>query len=367
MPYTAQKPAGAGKTVALAFLETIFAMSWGLLGGAVLLPLTGLWYLGIAPSLLLAVYVLASIETNGRTGPLVALELRQYSSAGKRHVSVWITFTRIISTVILFPLLMTCCITLLFGKRSLPELFTGIKISEIDRRLDPRPRREIDRTVKAANTRLRALILAPLAASAAMFFLNYSAPEVIYVQQSAPEFELPEHEQELLGQYLELTALHPEELEYHVRLASLYYRNQMQQDLMDELGVIAGIDPEHAILLLADTTEFSFHMLEPDGEDSLQPDSTITLVAEPEEIQADSADTITADTLSTDSPVLQPGSLEVQQDTLVSLQEDSLEQAPAESLEQAPADTMLPLPEAEIEDTLSVPEEILEPDTIIQP
>ena len=363
MPYTAQKPAEAGKTFALALREAFFVYSWGLLGGAVLLPITAMWYIGIPPALLASAYVLALMENRGRTGPFTALDLRQYSSGGKRHVSVWATFARIIATSLLLPPLAVGFITMLSGKRPLPELITGTRITEIDRRLDPRPRREIERTVKTARNRFRALILAPLAASAAMLFLDYSAPEVISVQQAVPEFELPESERELLIQYLELTTIHPEELEYHVRLASLYYRNNMEQDLDKELEIISRIDPEHAILLLADTTEFSFHMLEP--ADSLVPDSTITLVAEPVVIIEDSAET---DTLAVDSVGIRPDTLEtITPETSVQEPVDTLVTPVEEQIVEP--DTTETAQETTEPDTLeTVPEEeIIEPDTLVQP
>lgn len=367
MPYTAQKPAGKGKTFSLAFQEVIFVFSWGLLGGAVLLPVTDLWYAGALPALLVAVYSLASTETSGKSGPLVALELRQYSSAGKRNVSIWMTFFRIACTALLLPPLAVGFVTMIFGTRPLPELLTGTRITEIDRRLDPRPRRDIEHSMKSAGNRLRMLILAPLVASAAMFLLDYSAPEVISVQQAEPENELPEHERELLIQYLELTTLHPEELEYHVRLASLYYRNGMNRDLEDELDIIAGIDPEHAILLLADTTEFSFDLLQNTAGDSLAPDTTITLVTL-SDAPPDTAETSDADTLGSDSVEIQPDTLQTvtvdipeiaAADTTVETQPDTLLEEPAETpeTETDEPDTLAAVPE----------EETIEPDTLVQP
>lgn len=358
MPYTEQKLAGIGKSLALAARETLFACSWGIFGGAVLIPLTSYWYVGIPPFLLGAVYALSSTETVGRAGPLASLELRQYSSFGRRRTSFRATFTRIICTVLLLPPLAVGFIPMLFGKRSLPELFSRTRITVADRGLDPRPQQQIDKTKGSAKKRLRALTLAPLTASAAIFILSYTASEVISSQQTGTGFELPVYEQELLAQYLELTAMHPEELEYHVRLASLYYRNSMEQDLMGELEIIAGIDPEHAILLLADTTEFSFHLLEPSAEDTPMPDTTITLIAEPVVVQEDSAE---ADTLagSLQEAAVQDTIPEASPDTLPPVPEDTSAVLPAAepALEEEEPDTIETLPE----------EEAFEPDTIIQP
>ncbi len=368
MPYTAQKPADAGKLIALYLREVIFVSSWGILGGALLLPFTLYWYYGIPAAVLIAVYFLASMETTDRTGPLVALELRQYSPEGRRNVPNGLAYLRIILTVILFPPLLLSCVTILFGKRSLPELFTGIRITEIDRRLDPRPGREIEQRMTSARSRLRSLIIAPLAVSALMFFLRHSAPEVVSIQGMEADETLPEHEQELLVHYLELTTLHPEELEYHVRLASLYYRNDMQQDLIDELEVIRELDPEHAILILADTTAFSFSMLEPNqGTDSLPPDTTITLTVPEPQTQADTTEADEPDTLPPVEPELLEGTPESTPDSLVvEVTPDTLETVTDDS---ASVETT-PLEEGDTTETPDVsqtPEEAIEPDTLVHP
>jgi hypothetical protein len=180
---------------------------------------------------------------------------------------------------------------------------------------------------------------------------------------------LPEHEQELLVHYLELTTLHPEELEYHVRLASLYYRNDMLQDLSDELEVIRELDPDHAILILADTTSFSFAMLEPHyGTDSLPPDTTITLTATEPQAPADTTEAEEPDSLSPGEPELLEEIPEPPPDTLVVLEaepdtmETLLPDSP--SVETAP-----PVEEdtAETTELPLTPEDAVEPDTLVQP
>jgi len=72
--------------------------------------------------------------------------------------------------------------------------------------------------------------------------------------------------------YLELAALHPDELEYHVRLASLYHRNNMLSDLENQLSEIRRLNPEHALLILGDTSRVGFDDLV-STPDSLIPDS----------------------------------------------------------------------------------------------
>lgn len=360
MPYTSQKPASASKVLALALRETVFVLGWALLGGAVLLPFTAYWYAGIIPGAILSAYALARMEAFGRTGPLVALEMRQYSAGGRRRVPLWRTFTRILVTVVTAPPLAAGYLPMAFGTRPLPELASRTRLTSLDRRLDPRPKMEIEASVKAARQRFRLLAAAPLVASAAMFVLNARAPEVIMVQGGGNGHELPEHERELLIQYLELTSLHPEELEYHVRLASLYYRNGMERDLAEELQLIAGIDPEHAILILADTTAFHFGMITPEEPDTLPPDLT---VPELTPVTPAEQDSLQSDTLETDS-------MEVPEDTLDASQEDTptLPDTSAfagEPLEETPPET-LETGTVQLEnDTVEQEEPALEPDTLV--
>lgn len=364
MPYTSQKPASASKVLALAIRETVFVLGWALLGGAVLLPFTAYWYTGIIPGAVLSAYALARMEAVGRTGPLTALEMRQYSAGGRRRVPLWRTFVRILLTALTAPPLAVGYLPMAFKARPLPELASRTRLTSLDRRLDPRPRMEIEASVKNARQRFRLLTAAPLVASAAMFVLNARAPEVIMVQGGGNGDELPEHERELLIQYLELTNLHPQELEYHVRLASLYYRNGMERDLAEELEIIAAIDPEHAILILADTTGFHFGMITPEEPDTLSPDLTVpelTSVAPAEQ------DSVPADTMVTDS-------IDIPQDTVnVTLEgspsppdtsaadESPLEETPPETLE-----TVSDQLEIEIEnETVEQEETAVEPDTLL--
>jgi len=52
-----------------------------------------------------------------------------------------------------------------------------------------------------------------------------------------------------------MKSMYPDSIEFHVRLASLYYRNDMEEDLLLELNEIRRIDPNHSILMLeADLT-----------------------------------------------------------------------------------------------------------------
>jgi len=361
----------------LALQETLFVIAWAALAGALFLPLTSLWIFSMLPAALIAINFLTAMELSGESSPLVSLELEQHPANGARVVSRMSVYFRILLTVLLFPALLTGYVTLLFGAVSIPELITGIRLTVVNRGLDPRPRSVIRDIVRKAGIRLRALIIVPMAAAAAAFLLLHSAPSVISMQSDEVQEGLPAEEQELLTHYLELTAIHPEELEYHVRLASLYYRNDMQQDLMNELTIIEGIDSTHAILLLADTTAFTFSQLEPLPEDSsagLYADAPVGLVTEA------TADSTEADSTAVDSLAVQPDTtvLVIPQDSLPVITVDTVQHVPdtlpetvQDSLQVTPVpqetDTSSVVPEPEPEVIQETEEETVEPEAIVQP
>jgi len=378
LSYHTQKPAANSKVLALALQETLFATAWGALAGALFLPLTNLWFYAILPGVLISIHFLVSMELSGNGSPLISLEIRQYSAYKQKSVSRSRVFFRILLTIILFPTALIGYIPLLFGKRSLPENFTGLRLTATDRRLDPRPLSTINAVIRKATIRIRALTIVPYAAAAAAFILLHSAPSVMLMHTAEIQDGLPEHEEELLTHYLELTALHPEELEYHVRLASLYYRNNMEQDLTNELTTIAEIDSTHAILMLADTTAFAFEMLEPLSDDS----SAINLTI-PEAIITDvQADSTAADSTASDSLETPADSTELvtDPDTLslinpsadsITIIQDTIPEELLDTLTTAPHEEGIDIP-AEIEEPVTdqVPEteeETVEPDTLIQP
>ncbi len=366
----------------LALQETLFVVAWTALAGALFLPLTRLWMFSMLPAALIAIHFLTAMELSGESSPLVLLELEQHPANGSKVVSKQSVYFRILLTVLLFPALLIGYVTLLFGTVSIPELVTGIRLTAVNRGLDPRPRSAIRDIVRKTGIRLRSLIIVPMAAAAAAFLLLHSAPSVISMQSAEVQNGLPAEEQELLTHYLELTALHPEELEYHVRLASLYYRNNMQQDLMNELTVIEGIDSTHAILLLADTTVFTFSQLEPLPEDSsagLYADAPVGLVAEAT-TDSTKADSTQADSTAADSLAVHPDTtvLVIPQDSLPVITADTVQHVPdtlpepvQDSLQVTPVleetDTSSVVQEPEPEEIQETEEEALEPEAIVQP
>jgi hypothetical protein len=366
LSYLTQRPADKGKVLTLALQETLFVVAWAALAGALFLPLTRLWILSMLPAALIAINFLAAMEMSGEGSPLVSTELEQHPANGARVVSKMSVYFRILLTVLLFPPLLIGYVTLLFGAVSIPELITDIRLTAVNRGLDPRPRSVIRDIVRKTGLRLWVLIIVPMIVAAAAFLLLHTAPSAMSLQSNDIQNELSSEEQELLTHYLELTALHPEELEYHVRLASLYYRNNMQQDLTNELTVIGGIDSTHAILLLADTTAFTFSQLEPLPEDSstgLYADAPVGLVAaaEPDSTEADSTQ---ADSTSTDSLVIQPDTtgLVTVEDSLPAVSVDTVQQVPDIQAETLP-DSLLVTPVPEEADTSAVTPEPEEPDT----
>lgn len=375
MSYHTQKRAENRKVLALALQETLFAAAWGALAGALFMPLTNLWMYAILPAVLISIHFLVSMEISGDGSPLISIEIKQFSAKGARFLSRKSIYFRILLTVILFPTALIGYIPLLFGKSSIPELITGIRLTATDRRLNPRDPAEINDLIKKAAIRIRTLTIVPLGAAAAAFLLLHSAPDAMLMLTPQTQEGLPEHEQELLTHYLELTALHPGELEYHIRLASLYYRNNMQQDLMNELSAIEGIDPTHAILILADSTAFSFEMLEPLPEDSSSLNSTTLNTFTVTETLPDSTE---ADSTATDSLVVPVDSLPTEADSLIIIPADTavmvpdtfqvelpetLPLTPDMEVMDVPAETITPVAD-EIQET---EEEIVEQDTLVQP
>ncbi|MCK5840744.1 MAG: hypothetical protein KAH31_01140 [Candidatus Sabulitectum sp.] len=378
MSYHLQRPAANSKVLALALQETLFAAAWGALAGALFLPLTNLWVYAILPGVLLSIHFLVSMELSGNGSPLISLEIRQYSAYKHKSVSRIRIYCRILLTIILFPVVLIGYIPLLFGKTSLPELFTELRITATDRRLDPRPVSTINAIIRNASIRIRTLTIVPFAAAAAAFILLHSAPSVMLLNTADIQDGLTEHEEELLTHYLALAALHPEELEYHVRLASLYYRNNMEQDLMNELEVIAEIDSTHAILILADSTVFTFEMLETIPDDSSGINLTIPVMTI-SDVQADStlADSTASDSLeipsdsveiATDTDTLSlistsADTITIFQDTMPEELPDTLNTVLYEEEIYIPADVTEPA----IDEVPETEEETVEPDTLIQP
>jgi len=118
---------------------------------------------------------------------------------------------------------------------------------------------------------------------------------------------LPEQEAILLAGYLEMAAVYPNSIEFHVRLASLYYRNGMLEDLTLELERISQLDPDHPMLLLGEDLDVTFSdiLVQPDTLDTDTSDVILeTPIAVQEPAPVDSTSALSEDSASVDSTTL---------------------------------------------------------------
>lgn len=163
------------------------------------------------------------------------------------------------------------------GGLSLPEAASRTDFRELDLQLDPRPRAIVMEGRKVAKRWVTAYTTSAIIVSTAMFLLaNPLTDDDRLTAEQGLFGEMSESDRELLTLYLELTALHPDELEYHVRLASLYHRNNMLPDLDNQLSEIRRLNPEHAFLVLGDTARVGFDDLVTPA-DPVIPDSSLVM------------------------------------------------------------------------------------------
>ncbi len=371
MSFRSQKPTTKQKVFTLALNELIFVYAWSALAGALLFSFTSLWMFALIPGALLSILALASAEMSVEGNPLVGLSIRQVPTRKGTAVTKKRVFFRILISVVLFPVALLPYIPLFFNKPSLPELVTGLRLVGVDKMLDPRPRSVIKKEIKSANTRFKYLSYIPMLAAIAAFALLHSSPKIKLLQQETQEIQtnLSEEDQLLLTSYLELINLHPEEIEYHVRIASLYYRNDMREDLLHELEVISRIDSTHAILLLADTSFVQFNDLIAVEDTVTIEENWITPLVTPATTDSTESDSteVNPDSLNADSISLNADTLVLQIDSILT---DTLVTIP-EINEDFMPDTIVPVITEEnleeSEEEISIEEETVEPDTLIQP
>lgn len=178
------------------------------------------------------------------------------------------------------------------GGLSLPEAVSRTDFRELDLQLDPRPRAIVMEGRKIAKRWVTAYTTSAIIVSAAMFVLANPLTDDDYLAEEQDIYgEMSESDRRLLSMYLELSALHPDELEYHVRLASLYHRNNMIPDLQNQLAEIRRLNPEHALLVLGDTTSVVFDDIvsatDPPLADSsaVMPDLTDSTLVRPDSLE----------------------------------------------------------------------------------
>jgi hypothetical protein len=234
-------------------METLLTLAWTLLLGAVARLLTG-FYLYLLPlQYLIAAAMVAwleSPESAHRTNPLSAFGLVEASSGG-RSATQWQTLLRILFTPPFLLAGLVGFLPLLSGRRSLPEVFSGTRIVPLNPALDPRSPVAIRRAESRIRVVVRFYTVFSLAIAALVLLVPVRFESIldrpVVIQR---ETGIPESDEQLLAIYLDLSARNPDVVEFHVRLASLYYRNGMTADLRQELEEVRRLDPAHAILIL---------------------------------------------------------------------------------------------------------------------
>ena len=290
----------------LYLLELAVILSWTLLLNTVLNLLSGNWFILLPVSYFLAVTMLAWLE-HSRTGtrgqcPLEAFGLAEISLSGSRPTE-WQTLRRLLFTP---PLLFIFCIGLIpvprTGKTIL-QMISGSMIVPLDIDMDPRPDNEILRHRRKALMKVISYSMLSLMVAAVMILVPPELSKGETAERITSLHSLPEEDRELLAAYLEMRAIYPDSLEFRVRLASLYYRNSMEEDLFLELQQIRRLDPDHSILLLEQDLSVTMEDLVI-GQDTTFPDSMqVTVIEQPEPPAGDTA--------AQDSTVLLPDSVSI--------------------------------------------------------
>lgn len=274
----------------LYILEISVILSWTLLLEVLFSLLSGNWYLLLPVSYLLSVTMLAWLEKPRiraiEQSPFEAMGLAEINIHG-RNPSEWQTLRRLLFTPPLI-LLGFGLIPVPRKNMTLLQLISGTKIVPLNVNMDPRTIEEIRNIRHRSFMKVVAYAFTSLMVTAIIVF---APPESTGTPETEPHriiSRLPQEEEELLAVYLELSNLYPDSIEFHVRLASLYYRNSMEADLVLELEEVRRLDPYHSILLLGEDLSVTIEDLRVDR-DSISADSAGTatdqtaLTQEPEE------------------------------------------------------------------------------------
>ncbi len=259
----------------LYILEIAVILSWTLLLETLFSLLSGSWYLLLPVSYLLSVTMLAWLEKSRiralSQSPFEALGLAEINVHG-RNPSEWQTLRRLLFTPPLI-LLGIGLVPVPWKKMTLLQLISSTKIVPLNIDMDPRTKEEIQDIRHRALMKVIAYTLTSLMVTAIIVFVPPESVISTEVDQHHVISRLPQEEEELLAAYLELRTLYPDSIEFHIRLASLYYRNNMEADLVLELEEVRRLDPDHSILLLGEDLSVSMEDLRVD-DDSISADST---------------------------------------------------------------------------------------------
>lgn len=290
----------ARQHLGLAAMETALLLAWAILLDAILRLVTDA-FLGALPVLYTMVAILLAWLEDARVSspadPLTAKGLAEVDRTG-RMPSRWRTLLRVLLTGPSFILLLAGFWPVFGGGRSLPELAAGVKLVPLDPALDPRPLEAI-MTDRARNRRtVLAYTILSLVMAAALVVIHMPRVPLLVTQDGSPDAGMTEEDRQLLASYLELSAMFPDSLEFHVRLACLYYRNGMSADLAKELDDVERLDPDNPVLLLREDLDTGI-------EEALQP---LDSMPEPSPLGFGRPPSVPFDSLGADSAGVPPDS-----------------------------------------------------------
>ncbi len=278
----------------LALMETALLLAWALMLDSVIRFATSA-YLHILPlTFILAANILAWLEDPGvsrMADPMTAKGLAEVDSNGRKPPR-WRTLLRLLVTPPALLLLMAGFLPVLSGRRSLPEVCAGVRLVALDPSLDPR---RIDRIMSIRSRNRRTVLVytfLSLAIAALIILIPLDGRSGGGRAAGGPVQAMDEHDRDLMATYLEQSALYPDSIEFHVRLASLYYRNEMKGDLEAELDYIERLDPGNPMLLLRQDLEGP----EVPGTEGM-PELSELGFGPPEDVQE--ADSLSSDSLAT--------------------------------------------------------------------
>jgi hypothetical protein len=255
----------------LALMETALLFAWAVLLDSILRLFTSLFLNALPVTMLIAANLLAWLESprvSRLADPLTALGLAEVDRRG-RLPSGWRTLLRVILTPPSLVILLAGFVPIFFGRRSLPEAAAGVRLVSLDPSHDPRPLETILRLRSRNRKTVLGYTFLSLAIAALILFVPLPGVTTIGTGDGERVLGLSSEDTELLTLYLEMTERFPDSIEYHVRLASLYYRNDMDADLAEELRDIARLDPGHPLLLLAEDVDVDLSDLVQPGEEFL--------------------------------------------------------------------------------------------------
>ncbi len=290
-------------------IEIALVLSWTFLADILLSLLSGSIILLFPLSYFLASTILAWLEHSGSrirlNCPLQAFGLAEVTLEGGRPTQ-WQTLRRLFFTPPLLMLAGAAFLPIPGRSRTLLQWISGTRIVPLDTALDPRTDTEVSLARRKARLRVLAYLLSSLLAATIVFLMP---PDTGTTEDSRTLVAqgLPEQEAILLTGYLEMAAVYPDSIEFHVRLASLYYRNGMLEDLTLELERISQLDPYHPMLLLGQDLDVTFNdiLVQPDTLDTDTSDVILeTPIAVQEPAPVDSTSALSEDSASVDSTTL---------------------------------------------------------------